>query len=164
MNLWTLCSDNPNIKAIFVIRDPVDRFISHYKFTVDQCKQYGLGNVPEAVEYLFRNGNNSLIYQFKKAADQALSISSLSSQVLSSYFITLNTRNRKISWKSLSFFLIISWSLRAPMELLHLIDLFYQGFGAKNKTDNLAMTLLHQSLYFPGLKMIFFLFLDSSLR
>lgn len=41
--------------------------------------------------------------------------------------------------------------LSPPTYLLHLVNSFYRGFGPKNKKDHLAMSLLHNSLYFPGL-------------
>lgn len=68
-----ISSDNPSLKAVFVVRDPIDRFISHYKFSVDQCKRNGLQSVSEAIDYLLDGKNDSKIYSLKSVAERVLS-------------------------------------------------------------------------------------------
>jgi hypothetical protein len=71
--LINLFRDNPSIKAVFVVRDPIERFVSHFKFTIGDCQANGLQTPSDVVDYLFHRSNNSLIHEMKSAAEIALS-------------------------------------------------------------------------------------------
>lgn len=67
--MWFIClacyRDNPNVKAIFVIRLPISRMMSHYKFSMDVCKSVGLITVNTALQWALKEGmSEHLLHDF----------------------------------------------------------------------------------------------------
>lgn len=122
--------DNPNIKAIFVVRDPVHRFISHFKFSIEECRKNGIPDVLDAIEHLFARDQNSPIFKIRRAAERLLAI-------------VKEERNTLLSPTSIR--------ERVSFETRDFLDLFFRGFDPQSKKDRLTMTLIHNSLYFPAL-------------
>lgn len=52
-----LNADNPNIKAIFVIRDPIERSRSHHRFSYKNFKSLGLQDMNEMVDIALDESN-----------------------------------------------------------------------------------------------------------
>ena len=56
---YMLIRDNPDVKAIFVVRLPISRMISHYKYSIEVCKSVGFESISQAVNWALRQGRNA---------------------------------------------------------------------------------------------------------
>jgi len=150
--------DNPDIKAIFVVRNPITRLLSHYKFSIGECKKEGLMTASEAVHWALRPDNH-LVHNLRNAAVKAvdalhmsqmgLNDSVVGNTFLSSimcnhpihvYLSTSDCKDSSILDKGIS---------RNPIESV--VDAYHNGFNPQNRKDRLSLTMIQNSLYFPAI-------------
>jgi hypothetical protein len=68
-----LVNDNPDIKAIFVIRDPITRALSHHRFSYAALKSKGLSKMNDIVSMALNDSVNGL-YDLYPLAKHALEV------------------------------------------------------------------------------------------
>lgn len=156
--------DNPNIKTIFAVRDPISRLESHFRFSLGLMRSLGFDTVDKAVSYLLRS--DSSLHALRHEAELLLTditthslkgrvyIDSISLEDCMSDLWVLFFRFDQCSH-------LLQQSGNNNIHQLHeknkislYISRFFVPGGAKTKPDRVTSLLARTSIYFPGIATI----------
>jgi hypothetical protein len=103
-HLGTACRENPNLKTIIIIRDPLERFKSHHRFLYEQNLQRGLGDMNKVVEIALAPGSRlDKIYQLALPALKDMQNNYLESQAIEQFLNATINFNRPERGANMSF-------------------------------------------------------------
>lgn len=153
--------DNANVKSIFVVREPISRMESHFRFSLGLFKSLGFDTVDSAVAFALKNGSHlhslrddaiSLLTDLKaidvsnkNISDGEISIAECLSNLWIIFF-RFNQCAEMLSHSSEPSMV----SLHARNNIQLYISKFFVPSGAKSREERLTSLIIRTSIYFPG--------------
>jgi hypothetical protein len=132
-----LYEDNPSLKVLFSLRNPIERTLSHHRFTYRYLLSQEKGNINHCLEMVLDDKDGALS-RWHTLAKEILSSSSssekeiLTKQLITSYFLGLGKQNPILYNRcghlilySLYFMPIYHWFSIFPKENIKLLDIHY---------------------------------------
>lgn len=132
---YYLIEDNPNMKVLFSLRNPLQRTLSHHRFNYRFYRSHGIGNINQC---LMKVLNDQVLQQWHQLARDVLSAPSeeereiLNKRLLASYLTGLGRKNDTVFSRcghlvvySLYYMPIYHWYTIFPKENIRLINIEY---------------------------------------
>jgi hypothetical protein len=157
-----LQQDNPNIKSLFVIRNPIRRLESHFRFDLNRFKSLGFGTVDEASAHAMRA--ESQLHSLRSDAEELLAHMNTFREVSNADLIRDSiSLDQCLSSPWILFFRFddcrglfllsgrgdIHWLEKQNKISLYISNFFVPG-NAKTMQDRTTSNIVRTSLYFPG--------------
>ena len=152
--------DNSHIKSIFIVRDPISRLESHFRFSLRLMKSLGYDTVDKAVAYALRS--ESPLHFLRQDAElllMALQSDKSSKEtihgVISIDDCLSNLWILYFRFEECADLLFLSGTdyidtLHEKDKISHYVSKFFISGGTKTKNDRVASLIVRTSLYFPG--------------
>lgn len=156
-----LLQDNPEIKVIFTIRNPIARSISQHRFDYEAFRSKGFADFNELIAYALNRDNGRLMLWYDKAeaitkevdatrkAAMRLELLSLFNEGLTKGSIsTIYKKTANVVMNSLYFLHIFLWSQSIPLRNLRILNvetLYVRNIPLEDKMWALSTTpIIHQ--------------------
>jgi len=155
-----LQKDNAHIKSIFVIRNPISRLESHFRFSLSLMKSLGFDLVDKAVVYALRS--DSSLHSLRKDAESLLlDLNEDKSSKDIFHGVILLTDCMSNLWVLYFRFdhcaHLLQESGNNNIDMLHeknkisqYVSKFFTPSNSKERQDRVACTIVRTSIYFPG--------------
>lgn len=153
--------DNAKVKTIFVVRDPISRMESHFRYSLGMFKSIGFETVDSVVSFALKQGSH--LQSLRNNATALLAslntIDTSKSDVISEAIALSDCFAN--AWITFYRFdeckHLLSGSEEYTVDSLHdhnkiyqYISKFYVPSGAKTKEERLTSLIIRTSIYFPG--------------
>ena len=168
---YYLQQDNPHIKSIFVIRNPIRRLESHFRFSLGKMKSIGFMTIDEMVIFALRNG--SQLHSLFQSAEGLLQDINNADHIFVNGPLKLDDC-LSVPWVLYFRFdecvKLSNQSDIVDVNILHkknkiseYVASFFQPRQFETGKDRIANMYFRTSIYFPGINCIFIIVCDVCL-
>jgi hypothetical protein len=156
---YHLYQDNPNLKIIFSLRNPIERTLSHHRFTYTHLKNHGMGNINDCLMFVLNDSKQifwnwySIAVELLKEKKDSPKRELLRKKLLTEYFRGMGNKGQEsksngnlynrcghLLLYSLYFMPIYHWYQIFPKENIRLLNIHYlQPFHFSNEEKKKLM-------------------------
>lgn len=157
---YFLQQDNPSVKSIFVVRRPISRTESHFRYSLGLFTSLGFDTVDKAIAFALRNESRlhalreeavALVTYLEAASESSRDVTSgdisLAACLASPWVLFFHFDECVLLGESSH---IEASVMREKNKIYKYVCKFFVPGGVKTREDRLTNSIIHISIYFPG--------------